>query len=96
MNKTSKFRTRKIKTKYGDGDSDYEYEAYEEEIEEEDDADDGEGGDEGGGNDGGCDDAGGDAPLEWHGHDAVHDEDDEEEVPYHSIYIHLQSCCLCL
>ena len=37
----------------------------------------------------GGDNAGGDAPLEGHGHDAVHDEDDEYKVPDHCINIHL-------
>ena len=40
------------------------------------------------------DDAGSDAPHEGHRHDAIHDEDDKNEVPHQSIYIHLQPCCL--
>ena len=34
---------------------------------------------------GGGDDAHDDAPVEGHGHDAVHDEDDVEEVPGHFV-----------
>ena len=43
-------------------------------------------------NDQSCDDVGGggnethgDAPVEGHGHDAVHDEDDVEKVPGHFV-----------
>ena len=50
-------------------------------------------------NDQGCDNVGGggdqahdDAPVEGHGHDAVHDEDDVEEVPGHFVRVTHLSC----